>query len=212
MANQFQLSNFMASLAAAGTLPSNRFLVVIQPPKSLANAGYDMRNLTIRCENVNLPLPQLLTKDGINRYGYGVPERIPYSAIFADCSLEFIVDRQATQLKFFYDWVNSIVNLKTDRPIATTDVFEVEYKDNYVCNVTIYVYNELDDKVLECVLDLAYPRNVNDIQLAWQNTNVATPLKIDLSYRNMYLRTLGKTAISSILNDEKLQPKDNIRI
>jgi hypothetical protein len=216
----FSISNFKASINNNGILRNNMFLVNIARPTVLRNSGFvltreveiksktfDMLDIvTLRCESVNLPGMNLLTTDGIYRYGYGPPEKIPYGAIFTDLSASFIVDRSGSQFRFFNVWMNNIYNVDSSKGIGAVNpdtgsqTFEMGYKGTYATDITIFVYNEQTDKVLEMTLHEAYPYQVNDVPLSWSGRDDMILLNVAFTYRNFVMKNVEGLSKINILS------------
>lgn len=192
----FNIANFRGSLNREGVLLDNRFLMVITPPKGLKNKT-KMKDITIRCDSTNLPGKALITEDQVYRYGYGVPERIPYNSLFHDVTATFILDRNASQLKFFSDWYELIHNTDTTQKLTNSSVFELEYKSNYASTITIYMYNDKSKNVIECKLFEAYPQMIQDKQLSWHQGEVLKT-GIVFYYRN-YKITVKENLLDNLI-------------
>ena len=80
-----KLSNFYASLRKNSIVRSNRFEVLIGIPTMLApyNNSESHRLLQLRCDSATLPGVTLTTAD-VQRYGYGLVEKVPTGAQMGD--------------------------------------------------------------------------------------------------------------------------------
>ncbi len=206
---EFNISNFKSSINSNGILRNNMFLVNIASPSVIRNK-FDLEfmstQVTLRCESINLPGMNLLTTDGIYRYGYGPPEKIPYGAIFSDLSASFIVDRSGSQFRFFNIWMNNIYNVDSSKGIGAVNpdtgsqTFEMGYKGTYATDITIFVYNEQTDKVLEMTLHEAYPYQVNDVPLSWSGKDDMVLLNVAFTYRNFVMKNVDGLPKINILS------------
>ena len=189
----FKLNDFMASISTKGVMKSTRYHVTFTPPAYLRGIaglpGSDM--ISIRCDSAQFPGMSLATMDGPPRYGYGPNESIPHNAVMDDITLSLLVDAGSEIHKFFYTWMNSIVNfhgqggygLKDARgPVKTLSAYEVGYKDNYAVDLTISVYDSTDKKVMEAKAYRAYPKLLPSIDFSWGATDEVVKLVIPFTY------------------------------
>lgn len=197
---EFNIRDFRGSINKEGVLLQNKFLMTVTPPKKLNLSS--TKNITLRCDSVNLPGKALLTEDLVYRHGYGLPERIPYGSQFQDVTATYMLDREAAQLKFFNDWSELIHGTDSSRGLLNKNqsggsAYEVEYKSNYATTVSIYVYNDKSKNAIECTLYEAFPQMIQDKQLSWGEAEV---LKVGIGfyYRNAKIKT--STTMQSLLN------------
>lgn len=155
----------MTEIQNAGVLRTNRYFVSFAPPKYLVDkisssnldkvgSSMPLDRITLRCESAQIPGMSLATIDGPPRPGYGPIEAIPYGTIFDDITLSFIVDSRSDIHKFFYEWMNCIVNFHSkgqsklkdaSGPVGGMKTYEVGYKDDFCTDLIITVYDTFDD-------------------------------------------------------------------
>lgn len=200
----FKLSNFMQEINKNGTLKNNRYMVSFNAPTYLAGEP-GMERLSLRCESAQMPGVTFATIDGAPRFGYGPIESNPYGVIFDDATMTFLLDAKGNVHKFFYKWSNSIVNYQArgqtalkdaNGPVSGMKTFEVGYKDKYVTDITITVYNDASigkdsaepNKVMETKLYRAFPKNLPQFDLSWNNTNDLIRLPISFNYTDFSVK------------------------
>lgn len=200
----FSISDFKTSMDNAGVLRSHSYMIMINPPPSLRS--YDTAQLTLRCDSVNMPGINLMTQDGIYRYGYGPAEVMPYNVMFTPVTMSLMVDRAASQYTFFNLWMNSIFDMNMQGGILGgrkegVDPYEVGYKKDYAVTMNMFVYNETADKVIELTFQEAYPLLMQDTPLAWGEQQNIMRLQISMAYKTFYMKTIESfsTSIGSIL-------------
>lgn len=194
------IKNFKAEIVSSGILPTNRFLVTITPPKALVEASKDFNAstvrsemITLRCDAAQIPGLSFATIDGIVRYGYGAAETVPYSTVFEDLTLSFILDREADVHRFFLNWVNCIVNNRSEGqknllagiaigPTSGMKTFEVGYRDNYTTDIQVVIYGPDNKKVLTATAYRAYPKALPSIDLNWNNESEMMKMTVPFSY------------------------------
>lgn len=188
----FKLNDFKASISTRGVLKSTRYIVTFTPPAYIRNKGLiGADQLSIRCDTVQFPGASLATMDGPPRYGYGPNESIPYNVIMDDITCSFIVDAGSEIHKFFYTWLNSIVNFQgrggkslnaANGPVGGFSAYEVGYKDNYCVDLSVAVYDSTDKKVMEAKAYRAYPKLLPSVDFNWSATDEIVKLVIPFTY------------------------------
>lgn len=216
---QFNLQTFKASIEAQNVMHGNRYLFVCSlPPRLLeilgttgsAASGFTYGNtVTFRAENVQLPGMILASADGIPpRLGYGAVEGIPYNIVHEDISVTFGLDDKGMVHRFFYEWLDLIVSHKAygqSRPSLNRangkSAYEVEYKDEYVADIDIYVlgpeHNEArypNEHIMQVKLFRAFPRNVPSLNLSYTERNNYLRFPVQFNYTDFIVsyKKLGK--------------------
>lgn len=223
----FKLSQFKAEIETSGVMRTNQFMVNFAPPPSLRNdpsikalddsttSSIAMDRISLRCEAVQMPGMSFATLDGPPRLGYGPIEAIPYGAIFDDITLTFLVDSRGDVHRFFYNWMNSIVNFQSKGqsavgsalgPVKGMKAFEVNFKDNFVTDINIEVYDvsgsvppprptpagqtpapaqtriEFGRKIMASKVYRAFPKLLPSFDLAWNTTDEIVRISIPFTY------------------------------
>ena len=188
----FKLNDFMASISTRGVLKSTRYIVNFAPPVSIRNKGLiGADQLSIRCDTVQFPGVSLATMDGPPRYGYGPNEAIPYNVITDDITCSFIVDAGSEIHKYFYYWINSIVNFQgkggkslntANGPVGGFSAYEVGFKDDFCTDLIVSVYDASDKKVMEAKAYRAFPKLLPSVDLNWGATDEIVKLVIPFTY------------------------------
>ena len=128
------------------------------------------------------------------RYGIGPIEKKPYAPIFNDISVSFLVDGQGELYKFFYTWMNRIVS--SDQFVNGNGVsdnglspFEVEFKDDYKCQLMISTFDEAGNSVLSSQIVDAIPISISDTAFSWGDTDQVMKLQVTFTYFQHILTT-----------------------
>ena len=186
------IKDFRSEINNNGVLKPNRFLVNFNPPASLANRS--TKEIQLRCEAVQWPGVSFSTMDAPPRAGYGASEVIPIAPIFEDITLTFIVDKNSDTHKFFFDWVNTVINLRSEGQSRFREgAFEVGYKDNYSTKINISVYNETGtsnengDSPMMATLYRAYPRALPGFELNWASNDEILKLNVQFTYTDYFI-------------------------
>jgi hypothetical protein len=157
--------NFLSEFRNKSFARTNLFEVSIQPPK-IMNGSKMFESLHLYAESANIPGLMFATSE-TKRYGTGPVEKKPYAPIFNDISVSFLVDGQGELYKFFYTWMNRIVS--SDQFVNGNTVsanglapFEVEFKDDYKCQMMISTFDEAGNGVLSSQIVDAIPISISD--------------------------------------------------
>lgn len=193
--NGFNINEFKSKVNQ-GVMRNNKFLVQIPMPNSilLNNNSTERqtlvasnRDLSFYCDSTSIPGMALLVNE-VRNFGYGPVEKKPYNAVFTDLSLTFISDGPGENLKFFQEWLRSIVNYDMRETMtgrnSTYDLapYELNYKTDYAVEMKIYVYNEQGEETIKLTLADAYPIFVGDIALNWADTNNFARVPVNFTF------------------------------
>ena len=186
----FDINAFKTEMWNNGVVRPHSYYAFFGIPRVLFNAGFkDTKQLSMRCEAASLPDVTLATQE-ITRYGYGPMESAPYMAVFSGVTMSFVMDRTTRIYKFFYEWVNSIVNFNTSKGMASTNgttgmrAYHVGYKDDVTTDIVISVQDEFARPIIQNTLYKAYPKAINAVDLNWGNNNDIVRLTIPFGFRD----------------------------
>lgn len=189
------------------TLPK----VLSSPGNSTLMAGAKMLSLaTYRADSFTQPGMSIATSE-VRRYGVGPVEKKPYAAIMTDVNMSFIGDSDGALHKFFYMWINSIVNA-TDLPrggqqkLSGAYPHEVQYKEDYKMNsIDIYTYNEAQFKVGVFKLYNAFPIFLGEVQRNWADSDqlVRIPVTFTFSHWSYDETTLSATVEPTLYGQQR---------
>lgn len=206
MPTNLNLSDFKASVVKNGYLTPNRFLVTIPNlPSGVLQGGssatQDLGPLTssiqFYIDTCNLPGVQINTSDNY-RYGYGIVVKRPTGLTFADISTTIHSDSDGLILQFFQNWMKVIMNydnrngdLNSQTGLLSGQTpYEIAYKSDYAVDMTITVYNQAGDEVVEVDLHDAYPIFLNDIGLSWSDNNTIMRIPVTFTYKSWNTKDL----------------------
>lgn len=176
----FNLKKFRSSFDVEPASPAYYEVSVIRRPISLAFKQEDNKaedNLVYRCISCSLPGKTLNTTD---RQTYGISRRIVTSSAYQDVRFTFIVSDDKSELSYFSRWQTYIVdNTLTDG----VDTHAAEYYDNYIGQVAINHFDRQNNTIYSVNLLEAYPIDVEEIPLGWDNTNDFVKVTVTMAYR-----------------------------
>lgn len=184
------IKGFREEVIKNGFLKTNRFLVQFQPPISLKGRSTDA--LSLRCDSIQWPGVSFATMDTPPRAGYGPTELIPYSPIFDDITMNFIVDGGSKLHQFFWDWTNTIINLNSKGQTGLgQDAYTVGYKNDYKTDIDISVFRDTgidkDSLAMKATLYRAFPRMMPSFDLNWMTTDEPLKISVQFSYTDFYM-------------------------
>ena len=124
--SNFSLSAFQASVGSLALARTNRFEVIITPPKIVQDRDASQLS-SLYCEVANLPPLNLNVK---SYKTYGPNHQRPIGSDYGGdgLSMTFHLDSSMSIKRFFDDWMESIV---------IRDSFNVSYQNNYVTTILL---------------------------------------------------------------------------
>ena len=155
---------FKAQMSRGFARP-NLFKVAISKTKPSDQPAYQMR-----CFQAQIPGHNIATTD--KDIGF---RSIAYQKIFSDMILGFYVDADLKQLKYFQQWIDTIVDKTTNHH---------RYYDDYVGRVTITQENRLGEEVAIWTLHDAYPKQIDPIQLDYGTNDAVMTCNATITYRH----------------------------
>lgn len=215
----FNINNFRSEIDSGYILKPSRFIMWIELPNAIKGAdpyNFDEKILLLRCESTNLPGVSMATSDIIRRYGYGRVERRPYLSTFSNLTCSFIMDRKALVHKFFYDWMNYIVNfdssqgMKPDRGVNNADIgpYELSYKKDFKCpSMNLNIFDDYSNRVMVVRLFEAYPHAVSDVPLSWGVTEQFMTVNVSFYFADYKIEYDNIDTYSPELPDERRKRK-----
>ena len=173
MAN-YSLERFRSEiLDGAGLARSNRFEVIIAPPRGLSDRGSESELASLYVEQASVPLLNIFAKP-FKIFGptYQRPITSEYGG--EGMPITFHVDRNMRIRRFFEDWMHLIVD-----PVR----FTVGYQEDYISDIFIRQLDEQNNITNEIKLIEAFPRNINLMDLNNNSSNQTHRLNVLFAYR-----------------------------
>ena len=174
--SHFSLSNFQASVGTSVLARTNRFEVIITPPK--INQKKDISELSsLFCKVTNLPPLNLNVK---SFKMYGPNHQRPISSDYGGdgLSMTFHLDSSMSIKRYFDDWMEGII---------TRDTYNVNYQTNYVTSILLrqlrQANTDKDDVMYEIELLEAFPRSMNVVEFNNSAQNQTQRLTVVFAYR-----------------------------
>jgi hypothetical protein len=186
----FNISTFSAQISDYGFLTPNKFQLIVTPPRIILNDSSEISNqLKFRVEGVIAPSINLTLMD-VNRYGVGPVQKNPVNATFNTMSLTFVADSYSYIWNFWYQWIQQIFgfsgtqdNLSNNRSLINTPAsYSLKYKEDYVTNISLQIFDTLGNISQTINYNQAYPFAISDTQLNWGETNQLLKINIGIAF------------------------------
>ena len=168
-------------------------------------SGGDLEDLTLFCDEAQLPNVQAATAQMAGRFLGEGPYQYPHTRLYTDVSLGFLCDANLTQLKFFQEWYDQIF-LDTNTYIDNADVENImaqgtrtrerttrlAYPESYTCTTRITKV-ELGTKTaknyvgwgdrpsLTYMLEGSYPYAIDAVPLSYGSSQI-TRVTVNFHY------------------------------
>jgi hypothetical protein len=136
----------------------------------------------LRSEQARIPGVTVVGSDN-KRYGVGVNQKMPHNAQFTDISMTFLADQEGTIYRYFYSWINQIVDFNGSENYAGRPTYRVGYKDDYTTDIYIFVYDNYGNISKTITIIDAFPVSLNEISLDWNGSNTLMKINVNFSYR-----------------------------
>jgi len=185
MAANFNLSKFQSEIRNRGLARTNRFEVLINPPPALGTNYFSIL-ASIFVEQTSFPLFNISVKP-FKIFGPAYQRPITSEYGGEGIPVTFHVERDMNIKRFFDDWMHAVV----------PDNFHyVNYQEEYVGTVNLRQLDEEENVTYEIVLEEAFPRNMNLIELNNSSTNQTHRLNVIFAYRKW--RDITKTQTTPV--------------
>lgn len=168
--------------------PTNYEVQIIQQPRILVITEDNLqmrlpnidieRDIKYRCIACTLPGKLLNTTE---RSTYGPNRKIANSAMYQDINFSFIVSDTMSELGYFTQWLNTIVS---NTVLEGTSTHDVAYYDDYIGSLSITQYNKSGVATRKIQLKEAYPININEISLGWEQNNDYIKVDVTMAYKH----------------------------
>ena len=194
----FNINSFKSHVGRSGMLQNNKFLCRFYVPVGMQAAGENnadyreiARLLEYWCEATNLPGVALNIHE-VRRYGYGPFEKRPHAPQFTDLNLQFYADSGGAIWTFWQQWIKLVMNYDFRNGIrgrtgaADMEPYELNYRDQYVADVEINVYDNAGKLSMTTMLREAYPVFVGDIPLNWGDQSNLMRIPVTLTFADWF--------------------------
>ena len=184
------IGQFKAQTLANFASP-NLFRVEITSNNPLGTNSSIRERLSLVCHNAQIPGLTMVATDKDLTYRSNVRQKT-----YDDITLAFHCNDDMLELKYFQDWMESMVDPATNR---------VGFYNNYIGTITVHKLSRQLNKnngtdsnatTLVTVINEAYPKRIEPLSLDYSGTGVMS-LSVNFSYRNYYQKWVSLKAAES---------------
>lgn len=190
----FNIANFSGHINKLGTVQTNKFKVEIGTPAILRavnnNELYQYRASSVRIPGANFDM------QNVARYGVGPQQKFPTNVIFNDIDVTFLDTNYNNLWKYFTIWLNGIFDY-TGRSGGSEASYSVQYKINYVTDMSIYVFDNSGDRVNKVTLKDAFPVSLGDVSLSWSENNRLYEFTVRFTFKEWFFEGYQTTSFES---------------
>ena len=167
-----------------GYAQPNRYEVLVLGPQNLGGGGLenaarnmqkqsDIRNISLRCESVNLPGRTLTSAPDTNIYGptREIVEGVTYAE---DITCVFQSSSGLDERVFFENWQKQAFNEQT---------WNIGYYKDYIGALEIYLLDKNDQRRYGLKIWEAYPKTIGPIALGYATNNEIVKTSVSFSWR-----------------------------
>ena len=187
-----------------GYAQPNRFEVIITRPQASADEN---RQVSMRCESINLPGRNLNTRTDSNIYG---PTReIVDGVTYADdIAMTFQASSGLEERVFFEEWQAFAFDERT---------WNVGYYNDYISTIDVYLLDRQDNRRYGLKFHEAFPKTINATELNQGTNNEIIKTEVVLSFRywttldiERQRPSLGDKIFDTILTGVERQIESNL--
>lgn len=169
-----------------GPARGSLFEVIITPPSGIKSRA-NSRDMAFFCKNAQIPgmVVGVAENQQVAQFRKMMPNNISTEPV----QTLFLCDSDHQVASFFHSWVQRVVNYSTQggtfSEVNGMLPFEIGYKNEYSCRVTIRQYSthyEKSGSYYEVILDNAFPILIGDMDLAWENNDQYMVLPVQFQY------------------------------
>lgn len=198
----FNVNDFKGSLST-GVAKTSHFEVSFTPPVGIGIDFDISRQLTYRADSIEIPGRTALTIE--HRFAENGPlNKIPYTQVFGDVTITFILSDNLGEKLFFESWMASMMDTT---PQGLGQSFNVKYFDNYKSNLDIRQFDSNGRLRNTIKLIDSYPIIMNGIQMGWGDDSIA---KLSLQFALRYYEIIPDSNEEQVAETKETVIQPNI--
>lgn len=180
------LNDFISQIKNTGLSRTSRYAVSMRVPSKLQTGTFDVNNILLFCDQVQLPAINLATSQNKT---FGEIREVPYEKNYENINMSFYVDTGLEVKSLFDSWMDLIQN-------PTTRTFE--YYKYYTTEIKVEVQDlEMNSRywlsLYEC-----YPKNISAVSLDYSSKDV---MKLQVNMQYKYWKASNRGPINESLVD-----------
>jgi len=180
------ISSLAKNISKRGGLArANFFALTFTGPASISPNPFFINTI---CESVQLP------GRSVSTFEHGMTHQVtkrPYSFINSDVTLTFLITNDFYIKDLFDKWMRCVVNDSTAK---------IQYKNQYVSDMTITVLDVEHNMVYKVNLENAYPIDISVIELSNASENQVLRLTVTMTYDNYTSKSTYFSLITTLEN------------
>jgi hypothetical protein len=189
----FNINTFRAALSGDGARPT-LFEVEIYFPPALAGT-YPTEQSTLQCKASNLPAS---TVGIIEAPYFGRKVKLAGDRIFDDWTCTFINDENFNIRNALEFWSNSMDQLSTTQEQKRVNGANAN-PNSYVSNIIVKQYGKQGEVIKTYLLVNAFPTNVGQIDVSWENNDQIEEFDVQWSYDYFTTISDGGTGVGKVI-------------
>lgn len=157
----------------------------------IVEQGIRLLETGLRTKSFTIPGQSFATYDPMSFSG---PSRkVAYQPIFTDLNVEFYLAGSTLQearslyhtLRAWQHFIAGPIRAANERqygPTPDVTLFGVAYYKDYVCDIDAYLHTPENKEAIHVKFYDAYPMNLGDIQMSWENSDAPIALSATFAY------------------------------
>lgn len=166
------LTDFVASLSQTNLVRPNRFLVYIEPPKSMSDFGLSSNDIKFYVQSATIP-DRSFTEVEIKYFG--MTYKIPGNETNTDLTITLINDNEWDIRNFFERWLNLISDRDNSKKEYTKDLFKN-------ASVTVHQLGYTGEVLSKYKFFHVFPKSVSEIELNMETNDSHETMQVVFCY------------------------------
>jgi hypothetical protein len=173
--SNFSLKQFQTEVRVRGLAKQNRFEIQMPTPNALGSkiTQNESRMINMFCESTSLPTQTIGVRTQ-RIYGPAYPRPVSTDYGGDGIALTFLIDQSMDIKNFFDAWLSMIVD---------PHQYFVHYQSDYVVPIRISQLDNQDRVIYSVVLEDAFPRSVQMLEVNNSSQNSVHKLTVNFVYR-----------------------------
>lgn len=185
----FNINEFKSTLNKYGG-PARKSLFVLDiGALKIFNNGMNVSDLRFFCQTASIPGLNYSVTDYYPN-SFGIRQTVPIAMSPDQLNVVFMVDSDQMVLRFFHQWMQSIINYNyANGPFSQIEnqlPYEVGYRNDFSTTASIKHYStDSEDRYYEYVFADVFPTQVGPIDVSWSDSNSFSTVTVNFTYSHM---------------------------
>ena len=223
----FNINQFKTNVNAGDILRTNKFRMEFSLPRGLqapvpGGVGNmeTLRYMEYWCEVSQQPGINFLTTDS-RKFTYGPVQKRPHVTTFNDIAVTFYDDGFGDNWRYFDNWFRLINNStlskeessisdgeKTNNYAEELYPYEMSYRDDYVTDTQLSIYDLQGNTVKTIKFREMYPLSISDSPLSWSDNNSLLRFTVNMTFLEWWE---VDPAVARYYNEERIYYKSKTK-